>query len=418
MSLSERFIRFFGKTKGIDYWEEPGYVSDSVGNIEIPIKLTEENAFKLSNTVAEIYFPIDFYADRGSKLRHYIADAQGNEVENSPYNRFLTEINPLYSLSDIYYQYIFSYMGDGNAITLVNVPSIYKKPSANSITRLDVLDPDRISIDEYTNITPLNVTSINELIRRARYFNDGRSTDLEINKLRIDRIDQTRRAYSLVLSRPPLFKCQRNINNLLATYSARYNVYVNNGAAGYLVKKSGGSNSLESIVDPVTRQQILNDINERNGITGRKNFWGISSVPLEFINTLAHIKDLMPFDETLENSIKIGAVWQMHAGLIPRKDQSTYNNQAADEKAVWENGLMSMVQTVDENLTRALYLDKVGYQLKSDFSSVSVLNVNKSEHEDLTAKQIQNLKSLKDMMPENTEIDKQLELIVQSYGKA
>ena len=376
MSLSERFIRFFGKTKGIDYWEEPGYVSDSVGNIEIPIKLTEENAFKLSNTVAEIYFPIDFYADRGSKLRHFIADAQGNEVENSPYKRYLTEINPLYSLSDIYYQYIFSYMVDGNAITLVNVPSIYKKPSANSITRLDVLDPDRISIDEYTNITPLNVTSINELIRRARYFNDGRSTDLEINKLRIDRIDQTRRAYSLVLSRPPLFKCQRNINNLLATYSARYNVYVNNGAAGYLTKKSGGSNGLESIVDPVTRQQILNDINERNGITGRRNFWGISSVPLEFINTLAHIKDLMPFDETLENSIKIGAVWQMPAGLIPRKDQSTYNNQAADEKAVWENGLMSMVQTVDENLTRALYLDKVGYQLKSDFSSVSALLSN------------------------------------------
>jgi hypothetical protein len=410
--------QFFGRTKGIDYWEEPGYESKNVGTIEIPDRLTDENAFTLANTVTELYFPVDFYADRGSKLRRFIADKDGNEIPNSEYNRFLTDINPLYSLSDLIYQYIFAYMSDGNGITYVNVPASYRKPSANSITRLDVLQPDLIQIDEFTNISPLNISSNIELIKNARYSQLTRSWEyLDKTRLRIDTIDQTRRKYSLVLAKSPQFKAKRNIDNLLATYSARYNVYANNGAAGYLVKKQTNSGGLNEIVDPATRETILKDINERNGVTGRRNFWGISSVPLEFINTLAHIKDLMPFEETLENSIKIASIYQIPSELVPRKDQTTFNNKSEAERAVWENGLMSMVDTVDYNFTRALYLDKVGLQIKSDYSTVSALSNNETVEQDLITKKLQNLETMQRLNPESKEIAKQIDLILLSYGK-
>ena len=50
------------------------YTAEKVGSLAIPDKLRDDNAFTLANTVAEIYFPIDYIADRASKLRYYIAD--------------------------------------------------------------------------------------------------------------------------------------------------------------------------------------------------------------------------------------------------------------------------------------------------------------------------------------------------------
>jgi len=371
--------QFFGRVKGIDYWEnQQHYDSSEVGSIEIPDRLTDQNAFTLANTVSELYFPADFYADRASKLRYFLADKAGVEVPNSEFNRLITNINPLYSFADLVYQYIFSLMADGNGITYITIPSSYKNPSASSISRFDVLQPDLVEIDEFTNLSTLSISSLNDLIRRFRY-NDNTLDfkGLPINRIRIDSLDQTRRAYSNVLCKSPLYKAKRNIDNLLATYSARYNVYKNNGAAGYLVKKSTSANNLSEIVDPTTRQSILDDINQRNGITGKRNFWGISSVPLEFINTLADIQKLMPFEETLENSIKINSVYQIPPELTPRKDQTTFNNKSEAERAVWENGLMSAVQMVCSNFTKALYLDKVGLQIVADYSTVSSLKQDK-----------------------------------------
>jgi len=80
------------------------YEVNKVGSIEVPDRLTDNNAFVLANTVAEIFFPIDFLADRASKLRFYIADKAGTEVVNTELNRFITDINPLFSFSDLFYQ--------------------------------------------------------------------------------------------------------------------------------------------------------------------------------------------------------------------------------------------------------------------------------------------------------------------------
>jgi hypothetical protein len=369
---------WFGRVKGIDYYENSQYESNHVGSIQIPDSLKDDNAFTLANTVSELYYPIDFYADRAGKLRYYIADKNGIEQPTSPYNRFLKSINPIYGFADLVYQYVFSYMSDGNGISYITVPSSFKTINPDSISRMDILQPDLVFIDEYTGISTLAISSLNDLIKRVRYDDNTLQTNyLDISRIRIDTLDQTRRAYSNVLCKSPLYKAKRNVDNLLATYSARYNVYVNNGSAGYLVKKSTSANNLSEIVDPTTRQTILDDINQRNGITGRRNFWGISSVPLEFINTLADIQKLMPFEETLENAIKIASVYQIPPELAPRKDQTTFNNKSEAERSVWENGIMSIVQVVCENFTKALYLDKVGVQIMADYSTVSSLKQDK-----------------------------------------
>lgn len=385
-----------------------------VGTLEIPDKLSDDNAFTLANTVSELYQPIDFLADRASKLRFYIADKNGNEVINTELNRFITNINPLYSFSDLFYQSIFSYLADGNILQYVTVPTSYKNVSVNNISRIDILQPNMVELKEWTNISILQVQKINDFIRELRYADTKtQSTILNPERLNVYNYDLTRKLDSNVLSKSPLFKSYRSINNLLATYSARYNVYANNGSAGWLSKKTS-STGLESIVGD--RNEIVRDIQNRHGLTGNRQLWGISSTPIEFVNTLVDIQKLMPFEETLEDSIKIAATFQIPANLVPRKDQSTFDNQLEAERSVWENTLISLVDSGCSYFTKSFALDKAGYSIKADYSTVSALKENESVIEDVTGKQIANLKLLKELSPE-LDITQQINKLSERYEK-
>jgi len=222
-------------------------------------------------------------------------------------------------------------------------------------------------------------------------------------------------AYSQVLARSPLWGANKSIDTLLAVYSARYNVYANNGAAGYLAKKTTnkGEGFEEAIMDGNKRQSILDDINNRNGVTGKRNIWGISGVPIEFVKTLATISELMPLEETLENSIKIASIFQIPPVLVPRKDQSTFSNQQTAEVTVWENGLLSMANTVCGNLTKMFGMTNT--RVMFDTSQVSALQANEIEGEDLTAKKLANLEKIKTLSPE-TDISQAVNEIYLSYG--
>lgn len=405
------YIRRKLQVETIDYRNDE-YTTEKVGTFAIPDKLTDSNAFRLANTVAEIYFPIDYMADRASKLRYYIADRNGVEIpESSELNRFLTKINPFYSFSDLMYQALFSYLSDGNLFHYLSVPQSYRNVSVNNITRLDVLQPPQTSIREYNNVSELLATDVSDFIKEARYYSGTtqRYDQLRTDRLKLYRFDATRKEDSAILSRSPLFKAFRNINNLLATYSARYNVYVNNGAAGYLVKKSATGGIEASLTD---RKDIVDQINDRHGLTGNRRLWGISSIPLEWVNTLSTIKDLMPYEETLENAIKIAGVFQIPSDLVPRKDHSTFDNQAGQERVVWENSLMSLIDTMCNYFTSSFTLDQSGYKIIADYSSVSVLSVNESEIESQITAKLQNLEKLRSM---GYNVENEITKILQSY---
>lgn len=410
------------RLKQVQIVEEPeNYDISSIGNIIIPEKLKDENAYKLAYSVSEIFFPVDFYADRLSKLRYYIADSQNNEVQKSELNRLITDINPLYKFSDLVYQYAFSYLSDGNVVAYRQTPSIYSNNpiSVNNITRLDIIEPNTIYIDEYTGINPLKVSSLIDMIKKAEFLHVDRYTQVEnLQWLHISNYSGRKRDNSNVFVKSPLFAANKSIDTLLAVYSARYNVYANNGAAGYLAKKSVSNMNIEQqILAPADRDKIIADINSRNGLTGRRNLWGISGVPIEFVKTLATISELVPLEETLENSIKISSVFQIPPVLVPRKDQSTYDNQANAEKIVWENGLLSMASTVCENFTKMLALDKAGYKIQADMSTVSVLVDDEKNKQDLILKKLMNLEKLKSLNP-TLDITKEIETIYsENYGK-
>lgn len=398
--------------------KESGYNSEHVGLLETPVKLTDCNANELAVHVSEIFFPIDFIADRSSKLRFFIADKNGNEVKNTELNRFISNINPIQNISDYCYDYLFSLLSDGNAFTYKQVPSSYSntKPGIGNISRIDVLKPSKLSITEWNNISRIDILELNSLIKKCEYYEvNGSKKTLNIDLLSVANVDSNLRTGSELMAKSPLFKCVRSINNLLAVYSARYNVYANNGAAGYLVKKTGGANDVMAATS--NRDDILKDINERNGLTGKKNLYGISSVPIEFINTLVTIKELMPLEETLAAAIQIAGIYQIPANLIPRNEQAKYENQAEAEKSVWENTIKSLVDVFCANTTKDLTLDKAGYSIKADYSSVSALSTSLLAKEDEFSKRIDNLGKIAAINPElMSSVTSEIDKILQYYG--
>ena len=62
-------------------------------------------------------------------------------------------------------------------------------------------------------------------------------------------------------------------------------------------------------LDPVTQKTISDELLEEYNIARLNNIKGISSVPLEFIKTLATISELEPFREVTADSIAIAAIF-------------------------------------------------------------------------------------------------------------
>lgn len=393
---------WFGK-RGVEVHEPDNWEVKSLGNIIVPQKFTTENAFILANSIPELYFPCDFYADRISKLRPYIATPAGREIATTELNRFIdNRINPLFLFSDLLYAYVFSLMSDGNAHNYLTVPSLYKgNISPATIERWDVLQPNLVTVEEQSNLSILNISNMNELVKRV-YYNDSGISRGELIKENyyIQNLASKRRKDSRILTDGLLHKSQQAIDILLSVYSARYNVYANNGAAGYLARKGSNNESAEAAMMGIgnKREDIVKDILERDGLTGKRNIWGISGVPIEFVKTLATISELMPLDETLECSIKIAAPFLIPADLIPRKDNPKYDNHAGMEQAVWENGLLSMADTVAANLTKMFRFKNA--KIMFDYSNVSALAENETSKEQLITAKLSNIEKLKAMNPE------------------
>ena len=414
----ELLKNWFGK-KGIEYHEQQWDIKN-IGKLVVPETLTHKNAFLLANSVPELFFPVDFVADRVSKVRYYIADLKGTELPNSELNRFLGDINPLFSFADMVYNYAFSLNSDGNGYHYLSFAnSMGSEPSPNNITRWDLLQPNFVELDEYNNLSMLDVKSVIEFVKRARYCELGaKDKNLDLPKLFIDNASMIRRPNYQSLSQGLLWKANKSIDTLLAVYSARYNVYANNGAAGYLAKKGSTVSTGDALAaltsEDNKRDEILKDINSRNGVTGKRNLWGISGVPIEFVKTLSTISELLPFEETLESSIKIASVFQIPAVLVPRKDQSTFDNQKETERSVWENALMAQCQTVADNLTKLFQLKKAKAIIMFDTSNVSSLVANEKDNEELISLQLENIAKMREIAPE-ANVNNMINEIIKKY---
>lgn len=357
------------------------------------IRFSNDIAYELACNVAEVFFPIDAIAERVSSVDYELINESTGELYSPSVNldKLIKQPNPFDSLSDIVYKSVFSVLSDGNSYIYTKTPDSIKNPTIDNISNIWVLKPD-VTKPKFLKyiVNPFLIKSKNDLIEYYKTFFMIRhniepryilhSTSLGINENGV--------------ATSPLTRVSRNIDNILAVYQARYNVYSKNGNAGILSRDAASANnSMQEVVDPVSRDVMLKDLQDRNGLTGNKNFIGISSIPLKFIQTLGTIKDLQPFEETEANAVAIAGAFQVDPELVPRKDHSTYTNKIVAEKTLWQNVIKPMAEDKAKELTKVYYLPD-GVIFRPNYDNVEALQEDKKTGYESDAIMIDNLAKL------------------------
>lgn len=359
------------------------------------VSFSQSNAYELANTIAEIFIPIDAIAERCSSLRYDIVDVNTKEIiiPQGNLKRLLNNPNPLDRFSDIIYQSIFAELADGNSYVYTKTADSIVNPTYDNISNIWVLKPNVTQPVLRKQISnPFLMKEVSDLIDyyKTFFFYEHQIKPRYVLHTANLGITQTGSGLS------PLFACEKNINNILAVYQARYNVYAKNGNAGILAKApvGGGGASLQEAIDPVTRDTMLKDLQDRNGLIGDKNFIGMSSVPLQFIKTLGTIKELEPFDETLENAIKIAGIFGVNKELIPKKDNATFTNQTIAEKSFWQNVIKAFAYDTAKSLNKIYYLPD-NWTFTPNFTGIEALQEDKKAGLEADGLFIDNLDKLK-----------------------
>ncbi|GEM_PF-2354612 len=344
-------------------------------------KFNHRNAFFLASHLSEIFFPIDAIADRVSSLPFDVVNENG-EIVDPPENikRLIDQPNVFSTFTENMYNSVFYELADGNNYIYTKTPRSLKGLSPDTISSIWVLQPDQVDIKiKHTRPSYFDITDKSDVIEKYTYQKFG-SDDIDPKHIIHERSLPLGDYSSGLKSPSPLIAVEKNINNLLAVYSARYKVYVNNGSAGILTKDNGGNyNSLEQAVDPVKRDDIIKDILNRNGLTGDKKLWTVSAIPLKFINTLATIKDLQPFDETYADALQIAGILGVDKDLIPMKEGTTFSNKEQAEKAIYQNVITGIANDKARSFTKAYALDKIGLKFQPNFKNVSVMQEDRKK---------------------------------------
>jgi hypothetical protein len=333
------------------------------------------HAYHFATHIAEIFTPLDIIADRVSSVEYQIVNKNtGVPIESIPVDlqRLIDNPNPISTFSQLVYDIVFSELASGGSYTLTKFTSNVKNKVYDRITNIWSLNPDYTKANLLKSIPdPFLIKSITELIKdyTTHFVVDVK---LEPSEILFNNVSQLTKSLDPI---SPLNACHRNINNLIAVYSARYNVYQKNGVSGIVYKDQGESGSILEATDPVTRQKILDDLQERNGITGERNFTSVSSYKLGFIDTLGKIKDLQPFDETQADTIAIGLMYGVEKELLAQKESTTFTNKLDTEKQLWQNRIIPYCYEVAKTLTKAYYLPS-DWIFAPKFDNVSILRVD------------------------------------------
>ena len=144
------------------------------------------------------------------------------------------------------------------------------------------------------------------------------------------------------------------------------------GGIGYIVSRKMDATGTDALTEKEKKQLVEQNM-ERYGIGKGQLPYGISDVPIDFVRTNLSITELQPFDETLADAINIAGAYGIPAVLVPRKDQSTFSNQATAEKTVYASVVIPMAKEFCKAFGSFIGLDRSGFYLDVDFSGVDCL---------------------------------------------
>lgn len=351
------------------------------------------NFIGMFKTIPEVFWPIDFIAKRISEAHFDLKRANDDSLvwcSRSGADTILKNPNPVMTWREIVYQHFVYKLATGNAFFRAAMadaftPDVIKFQYCSNYWSLP---SDKMSVEpmQYNWGVPIfGIATLEELIKGYRLeAGEYKSSLIPPYQIWHDRdgLPELLNGTNFMMANSRLLAVKKPISNLLAVYEARNVIYVKRGAIGFIVAQKEDPTGTVAL-EPEEKEELRKDFDSPYGLAEGKSPYVITDVPVHFERTNLSITDLQPFDETLEDAIKIASVFGIPAVLVPRKDQSTFSNQDTAEKSVYTSVIIPSAKRFCDALTIFLGLDRKGLYIDCDFSDVACLQNGLKESEEV-----------------------------------
>lgn len=347
------------------------------------------NFITLFNTVPEVAWPVNYIASRAAGAKYVLKKFKDDTVvwNNDTINRLLVKPNAFESWYRTLWKHFAYKLVTGNSFikaamsdAFVGTKTLYKW-----CDRYVTLEEPYVTIEYKRQMGDIYGVSDVEDVVQCYYHDYGQFVHRPIAPQCVFHdVDDTFGFYNCdpLRAKSRLMAVLKPISNLIAVYEARNVIYVKRGGLGWLVSEMSDDMGSRAL-NPAEKKQVLEEADKMYGFGKGKYPYGISDVKMSFVRTNLSIADLQPFDETLADAVIIAGIYGIPPVLIPRKDQSTYANQANAEKAVYSSVIIPLVQRFCQEFTHFLGLDQDGLYLDADFSDVDCLQTGKKEEQEV-----------------------------------
>lgn len=370
--------------------------TDEVEGILHP-KVCSDNFLTLFRTVPEVFWPIDFLASRIAGANFVVKRTNDDSVVwrlSHPVNGILNNPNCLMGWYEFIYNHFVYKLATGNAYVRAAMGA-HLAPDALKWKYCDTywnLPSNRVDVEQAKqgNTIPLfgcTPGGIDDLIAGYTLHYGGLACEL-IPTWQVwhdrDSLPFYGGKVGFLKSMSRLAPLKKPIANLIAVYEARNIIYVKRGGVGFIVQEQQDKAGTVAMTS-AEKKDFVKELTENYGFGDGQFPFGVSNIPMSFVRTNLSISELQPFDETLADAITIAGAYGIPSVLVPRKDQSTFSNQATAEKAVYSSVVIPLAKRFCKDFTTFLRMEEGGskYYLDCDFSGVDCLQEGLKEAEEV-----------------------------------
>lgn len=345
----------------------------------------------LFRSLPEVFWPIDYIASRIAGAHFEVKRTKDDSIVwcGRKVCDMLVAPNCLMGWRELVYTHFVYKLATGNAYIRAAMGTTGSNlPKHKFCDNFWPLPADKVRAYPPKSTIPMYGIASQEEIISKYSINDGwgiKVSDIPAWQVWHDRdgmCDSIKDGYHYLKSVSRLLSVMKPISNLLAVYDARNVIYNKRGGIGFLVSQKQDVTGTIAM-DPEEKKELRDQLNAEYGVTSGKSPIGVTDVPLSFVRTNLSISELQPFDETLEDAIKVAGVFGIPAVLVPRKDQSTFANQSTAEKAVYCGTIIPLAKRFCEDLTRWLGLNESNVYIDCNFSDVDCLQNGMKEAEEV-----------------------------------
>ena len=339
---------------------------------------TESNFLNTYKFISEVQYPIRYIVDRAMKGNILLRRFNDDSVvwTNEKINNLMLHANRYMTFKELMAEYILMRLITGNAYIFADADASMNKAFYKYCDNFYVLPSQYVTIDIDFNKSFLDEDMVREyfVIMFNRMLHVPKECILHIRDSQ-DYDDVSFKGHSRLLSQ------KYTLANLCAVYEARNVIYTKRGALGAIISGKSDQDGTQPLT-PKEVEDLQSKFQDNYGLKHGKHQLIISEAPISYVQFGKSISELQPFEETLQDAIQIAGIFGVNKELIPRRDNSTFDNQKSAEVDCYSNVVIPLVQEFLEKFSEFCGLYNDSMYLQADFSQVDTLVYSRREREE------------------------------------